>query len=157
MGAGEVLGFVSVFGGGLLGGEEFVIRYGVRGPLARLEQEPHIRMRQGLIRTLRILVPSIFLPTLLSAVTVTVVDGADSGLAFRCAAILALLAWGAVTIRGTVPINEAAIEWDPAAPPANWRAVVDRWEDLNTVRAWLAIVAFALLLAGLVLSLLPLS
>jgi uncharacterized membrane protein len=152
MGAGEVLGFVSVFGAGLLGGEEFVIRYGVRGPLARLDQEPHIRMRQGLIRTLRILVPAIFLPTLLSAVAVTVVDGADSGLALRCAATLALLAWGAVTIRGTVPINEAAVEWDPAKPPANWRAVVDRWEDLNTVRAWLAMAAFALLLAGLMLS-----
>jgi uncharacterized membrane protein len=152
MGAGEVLGFVSVFGGGLLGGEEFVIRYGVRGPLARLEQEPHIRMRQGLIRTLRVLVPAIFLPTLLFAVAVTLVDGGDNGLAFRCAAIVALLAWGVVTIRGTVPINEAAIEWDPAAPPANWRAEVDRWEDLNSVRAWLATVAFALLLAGLMLS-----
>jgi hypothetical protein len=35
---------------------------------------------------------------------------------------------------------------------ANWRAVVGRWEDLNSVRAWLAIGAFALLLAGLMLS-----
>jgi uncharacterized membrane protein len=57
-----------------------------------------------------------------------------------------------LAIRGTVPINEAAIEWDPAAPPANWRALVDRWEALNSVRAWLAIGAFALLLAGLMLS-----
>ena len=87
MSAGEVLGFVSVFGAGLLAGEEFVIRYGVRGPLGRLDQEPHIRMRQGLIRTLRILVPAILLPTLLSAVAVTVVDGADGGLAFRSVAI----------------------------------------------------------------------
>jgi uncharacterized membrane protein len=149
---GAVLGFAGVFGAGLLGGEEFVIRYGARGPLSRLDQEPHIRMRQGLIRTLRILVPAIFLPTLLFAVAVTIVDGADSGLVFRCAAILALLAWGGVTIRGTVPINEAAVEWDPAAPPADWRAMIDRWEDLNSVRAWLAIGAFASLLAGLMLS-----
>jgi uncharacterized membrane protein len=152
VGAGEVLGFINVFGAGLLAGEEFVIRYGVRGPLGRLDQESHIRMRQGLIRTLRILVPAILLPTLLSAVAVTVVDGADGGLAFRCAAILALLAWVAVTLRGTVPINEAALDWDPAAPPGNWRALVDRWEDLNSVRAGLAVGAFALLLAGLLLS-----
>ena len=152
MSAGDVLGFISVFGAGLLAGEEFVIRYGVRGPLARLDQEPHIRMRQGLIRTLRILVPVIFLPVLLSTVAVTVAGGAGGGLAVRCAALLALLAWGAVTIRGTVPINEAAIEWDPAAPPGNWRALVDRWESLNSVRAWLAVGAFALLLAGLLLS-----
>ena len=149
MGAGAVLGFISVFGAGLLAGEEFVIRYGVREPLSRLDQEPHIRMRQGLIRTLRVLVPAILVPTLLSAVAVTVVDGADGALAFRCAAILALLAWVAVTLRGTVPINEAALDWDPAAPPGNWRTLVDRWEDLNSVRAWLAMGAFALLLAGL--------
>jgi hypothetical protein len=64
VGAGEVLGFINVFGAGLLAGEEFVIRYGVRGPLGRLDQESHIRMRQGLIRTPRILVPAILLPTL---------------------------------------------------------------------------------------------
>jgi len=51
-----------------------------------------------------------------------------------------------------VPINEAALDWDPAAPPGNWRALVDRWEDLNSVRAGLAVGAFALLLAGLLLS-----
>ena len=152
MSGGEILGFINVFGAGLLPGEEFVIRYGVRGPLGRLDQESHIRMRQGLIRTLRILVPAILLPTLLSAVAVTVVDGADGGLAFRCAAILALLAWVAVTLRGTVPINEAALDWDPAAPPDDWRALVDRWEDLNSIRAWLAVGAFALLLIGLLLN-----
>jgi uncharacterized membrane protein len=152
MSAGEVLGFINVFGAGLLAGEEFVIRYGVRGPLGRLDQESHIRMRQGLIRTLRVLVPAILVPTLLSAVAVTVADGAGGGLAFRCAAILALLAWVAVTLRGTVPINEAALDWDPVAPPGNWRALVDRWEDLNSVRAWLAMGAFALLLAALLLS-----
>jgi uncharacterized membrane protein len=152
MSAGEVLGFMSVFGAGLLAGEEFVIRYGVRGPLSRLDQEPHIRMRQGLIRTLRILVPAILVPTLLAAVAVTVVAGADGGLAFRCAAILALLAWVAVTLRGTVPINEGALDWDPAAPPDNWRALVDRWEGLNSLRAWLAVGGFALLLAGLALN-----
>src|SRR6202020_3338339 len=144
MSAGAVLGFISVFGAGLLAGEEFVIRYGVREPLSRLDQEPHIRMRQGLIRTLRVLVPAILVPTLLSAVAVTVVDGADGALAFRCAAILALLAWVAVTLRGTGPTNEGALDWDSAAPPGNWRALVDRWEDLNSVRAWLAVGAFAL-------------
>jgi hypothetical protein len=51
-----------------------------------------------------------------------------------------------------VPINEAALDWDPAAPPGNWRALVDRWEGLNSVRAWLAVGAFALLLAGLLMS-----
>ena len=55
----------------------------------------------------------------------------------------------AVTLGGTVPINAAALEWDASAPPVTWRVQVDRWERLNTVRTWAAVVAFALLLAGL--------
>jgi uncharacterized membrane protein len=148
MSAGDVLGFINLFGAGILAGEEFVIRYGVRGPLASLDDRTHIRMRQALIRTLRVLVPAIFLPVLLSAVAVTVLDGADSGLAIRCAAVLALLGWLAVTLGGTVPINEAVFDWDPVAPPASWRAQIDRWERLNSVRVWLAVGAFALMLAA---------
>jgi hypothetical protein len=33
MSAGDVPGFVNLFGAGMLAGEEFVIRYGVRAPL----------------------------------------------------------------------------------------------------------------------------
>lgn len=148
MSAGDVLGFINLFGAGMLAGEEFVIRYGVRRPLASLDDQAHIRMRQGLIRTLRVLVPVIYLATVLSAVAVTILDGADAGLAFRGAAILALLTWIAVTLGGTVPINSAALDWEPSAPPRDWRAQVDRWERLNSVRAWLAVAAFALMLAA---------
>jgi uncharacterized membrane protein len=123
-----VLAGLSLLGAGLLAGEELVIRYGVRGPLARLDDEAHIRLRQALIIRLRVLVPAIYLPTAATAV--------------------ALLGWVAVTLGGTVPINAAALAWAPAAPPPDWRARVDRWERLNTVRAWLALAAFVLLLAA---------
>lgn len=156
MSAGGVLGFITLFGAGMLAGEEFVIRYGVRGPLASLPDQQHIRMRQALIRPLRVLVPAIYLPTLLSALAAAILDGASSGassgagpgVALRCAAVLALFAWIAVTLGGTVPINEAVLDWDPAAPPRAWRALVDRWERLNTVRVWLAVGAFAMMLAA---------
>jgi uncharacterized membrane protein len=59
-----------------------------------------------------------------------------------------LLVWILVTLFGTVPINEAALDWRPDAPPANWRALVDRWERLNTVRTCAAVLAFAFLLTG---------
>jgi uncharacterized membrane protein len=148
MTAGDVLGFSNLFAAGMLAGTEFVIRYAVRGPLASLDDRAHIRMRQALIRPLRLLVPAMYFLTLLSAVAVTILDGAGSGLALRCAAVLALLAWIAVTLGGTVPINSAVLDWDPGAPPRDWRAQVDRWERLNSVRAWLAVGAFALLLAA---------
>ena len=116
MSAGAVLGFISVFGAGLLAGEEFVIRYGVRGPLSRLVQEPHIRMRRGSSAPCASWSRRSLAPTLLSAVAVTVVDGADRGLAFRCAGHSPSLAWVAVDAPGHVPINEAALDWDPARP-----------------------------------------
>jgi uncharacterized membrane protein len=149
----DLLELFALFGAGLLAGEELVIRYGVRGPLATLDDQPHIRLRQALIRTLRVLVPAMFLPTLLLTVAVTL-SGSGTGatasmttvLTLRLAAVLALLAWLAITLGGTAPINAAALEWQPTAPPPDWRQRVDRWERLNTIRAWLAIAAFALLL-----------
>jgi hypothetical protein len=55
---------LALFFAGLLAGEELAVRYGVRAPVAALADAVHIQLRQGLIRTLRILVPIVFLPTL---------------------------------------------------------------------------------------------
>jgi uncharacterized membrane protein len=142
MTGGEVVGVISVLFAGLLAGEEFVIRYGVRGPLASLDDRSHILFRQALIYKLRILVPAMYALTLLSAVAVTVLDGTSGGIAFRAAAIAALLVWIAATLGGTVPINEAVLEWSASAPPPTWRTQVDRWEHLNTLRTWAAVIAF---------------
>jgi uncharacterized membrane protein len=148
----DVVSLIGVFCAGLLAGEEFVIRYGVRGPLATLDDRPHILLRQALIRTLRVLVPVMFLLTLVFAVAGTALDGIGPGFPYRCAGILALLIWIAVTLGATVPINAAALEWDASAPPITWKMQVDRWERLNTVRTWAAVVAFALILTGLTLT-----
>lgn len=148
MDVGDVLGLVSLLGAGLLAGEEITIRYGVRAPLASLDDQTHIRVRQALIRRLRVLVPAVYLATIGSAATTAIVDGAGGGLALRSAALVALVAWITVTLGGTVPINSAALDWEPSAPPGDWRVRVDQWERLNTVRAWLAVAAFALLLVA---------
>jgi len=147
--AGDIAGIASALFAGLLAGEEFVIRYGVRGPLAKLHDQPHILLRQALIRPLRVIVPSIYLATLVSAAAATALDGIGSGLVLRCIGLGALLVWIAVTLGGTVPINAAVLDWNADAPPANWRAQIDRWEHLNTVRTWAAVLALASLLTGL--------
>jgi hypothetical protein len=151
MTVGEVVGVISVLFAGLLAGEEFVIRYGVRGPLASLDDQSHILFRQALIYRLRILVPAIYVLTLLSTVAVTVLDGTKAGMVFRGAAIAALAAWVAATLGGTVPINAAVLEWSASAPPATWRTQVDRWEHLNTLRTWAAVIAFISLSVSLAL------
>jgi hypothetical protein len=56
----EVLGFINLLCAGILAGEEFVICYGVRGPVACLGPQPGIQLREALIRRLRVLIPAIF-------------------------------------------------------------------------------------------------
>lgn len=144
-----IIGVVNLLCVGILAGEEFTIRYGVRAPLTSLDQVPHIQFRQALIRRLRILVPAIFALTMLSGIAVTLVNGFDTEFGFRFAGLLALIVFIAVTLKGTVPINQAALDWNPATPPKNWDALVKRWEQLDTVRCWAVIIAFVLFLIAM--------
>jgi uncharacterized membrane protein len=146
----NVLEFINVLCAGVLAGEEFVIRYGVRAPVASLDERPHLQLRQALIRTLRILVPAVFGLTILSGIAVTVLGGLGLGLGLRCAGLLALLAFISITLGGTVPINQAILTWDVAAPPKDWQTMVKRWERLDTARTWAAISAFCLFLGAVV-------
>ncbi len=146
-----VLGLVNLFCTGILAGEELVIYYGVRTPLASLDERPQTLLRQALIRPLRILVPAIFVPSILSGVAVTVLGVFGPSFGFRVAGVLALLTWTSVALPGTAPINAAILGWDPSAPPENWRAVVDRWERFASVRPWAATAAFVLFLTAIAL------
>jgi uncharacterized membrane protein len=136
----------NLFLAGILAGEELAIRFGVRGPVARLAPEPQIQLRQGLIRTIGVLVPVIYFPTLASGLAVTLLGGAGPGLVPHLAALAALLVWLVATLGGTAPINQAVMGWDAEAPPEGWRGMIARWERLDSVRAAAAAAAFALLL-----------
>ena len=146
----HVLEFMNVLSAGVLAGEEFVIRYGVRAPVASLDERPHLLLRQALIRSLRILVPAVFGLTILSGIAATILGGSGLGLELRCAGLLALLVFFSITLGGTVPINQAILTWDVAAPPQDWQTLVKRWERLDTARTWAAISAFCLFLAAVV-------
>lgn len=144
----DPLGLANVFFAGLLAGEEFVIRFGVSGPLTRLDPRPHIEMRQGLIRTLRVLVPTIFAAAFLSGVASLVIHWSEPRQLLRLGSLALLAAFILVTLLSTVPINKAAGKWDPSDPPNGWEAAIHRWEKLDSVRTALAIAAFALLVFG---------
>jgi hypothetical protein len=151
MNAVAVLKFVQLFCAGLLAGAEFLVCFGVRLTITVLDEEPQIQLRQALIRRLRVLVPAVYVPTLLSAVAVTALAGTGDGFVFRCLGLLAVLVWTVTTFLGTVPINQAMLTWRPDAPPKDWRAVVSRWERLDKVRFWAAVLAFAFFLTAVAL------
>ena len=141
-----IIELISLFLAGILAGEEFVVRYGVHVSLSSLDEPSHIRVRQSLIRRLRILVPAIILPTAASSIVALILDGTEPGFAFRCAGVASLLILFLTTIFGTLPINKSALDWQPDAPPKHWRQQVDRWGKLDVIRVTAAILSFAFLL-----------
>ena len=149
-----ILDFVTVFFAGLLAGALFVIDYGV-GPAvaAILDDQSQIQVRQALILRLRVLVPAIFVPAILLGIAITVLDGIDPGFAFRLAGLLVVLTSFLLTLLGTAPINSAVFDWQPSAPPKNWRTLVSRWERLDRARTLAAVAGFALFLTAMALTL----
>src|SRR6266480_4599684 len=149
-----ILDFVNLFFAGILAGALFVIDYGVRRALAAvLDEQSQIQLRQALIRSLRVLVPAIFILTILSGVVITVLDGFDPGFAFRLTGLVVVLTSFLLALLGTAPINAAALTWQPSAPPKNWRTLVSRWERFDRARTWAAVTAFALFLTAMALKL----
>ncbi len=144
----DLPGLATLLFAGLLAGEEVVIRYGVRDALRGLDPPPQIRLRQALIRRLRVLVPAIFFLALGSAAVAFLLSGAAAEKSWRLAGLFALLAFIIITLAGTVPINRAALAWSPDAPPDDWRRQIARWERLDTARTWAAVSAFVLFLAS---------
>lgn len=64
---------------------------------------------------------------------------------------LAVVAWGIATVTTVVvnvPINAAIGRWDAESPPADWQRLRRRWDVFQAVRAWLLLLAFALLSLG---------
>lgn len=53
---------------------------------------------------------------------------------------------GVFTIVLNVPINNAVLGWDPAAPPADWSTLRDQWNSLNAIRTPINYVSFLLMI-----------
>jgi len=120
---------------------------------AVLDEQAQVQLRQALVLRLRVLVPAFFIPTAVSGIAVTVLDGFDAGFWFRCVGVLAMLSWILIRVIGTVPINSATLTWQPSAPPKNWKAQVDHAERFHIVGVWVAVLAFAFFLSAVALKL----
>jgi hypothetical protein len=129
-----------LFLAGLLAGTKLIVRYGVQPALRRLPDGPHVLARQALVRRLRVAVPILIGPTVLSAIAVLVTAG---GSAFRWAGVGWLAVFLLTAALGTVSLNIRISDWDPERPPADWKAVITRWERLDVLRSTAAIACFA--------------
>jgi len=137
---------------GVLAGEEFIVRWGVQPAIAALPDDARVRTRIALVRSLKVVVPIVMVPAVLSSVAVLVTAGAGEGLGWRIAAMAALVVFVLASFLGTVPINIGVNDWDPADPPADWKDVVRRWERIDVLRSSAAAVAFVLFTIALVVT-----
>ena len=53
-----------------------------------------------------------------------------------------------ITLGGTAALKEAVLNWNLVSPPTEWRALIERWERLDTLRTWAAIAAFCFFVAA---------
>jgi uncharacterized membrane protein len=149
----DVLQVVGLVLAGLLAGEEFIVRYGVQPALRALQDRAHIQARVALVRSLKVIVPILMIPTVLVGIAVLVVSGTGDGVVFRWAGVIALVAFVLFSFLGTVPINMRVNDWQADAPPAGWEATVFRWERIDVFRSSAAIVAFLCFVVAMVLRL----
>ena len=141
-----VLDFVNLFFAGSLAGIEIVLHYGLPESAEIMDEPSQLRLRQAQVRRLRVLVPAFFLPTAVSGIAVTVLNGTASGFWLRGAGVLAILTWILTRVVGTVSINSDTLDWNPSTPPKDWKEQVNHAERFHIVGTWAAIMAFAFFL-----------
>ena len=148
-----ILDFANVFFAGMLAGIEFVIHYGLSTSAEVMDELSQLKFRKALVLRLRVLVPAFFLPTALSAIAVTFLNGFDSGFLFRCIGVLAIIIWVLIRVVGTVPINSATVDWPIDNPPKNWKELINNAERFHIVGVWAAVLAFMGFLVAVALKL----
>jgi hypothetical protein len=81
--------------------------------------------------------------------------GVPAAFALSLAGLVLCLGDTLVTLRVNVPINRTMQGWQADAPPAEWRALRDRWERFHGIRTLLVVPGFALFAASVVFFDLP--
>jgi hypothetical protein len=146
----NLLQFLTVLFSGLLAGVEVAVHYGLGSPPRSLNEEARIRLRQAMILRLRILAPALFLPTLASAISLTIKTRHEPSIWLHLAALALLGVWIVIRVLRTVPVNSATLEWNPLSPPEGWQAQIERTERFHVFATWAAVAAFTCFLLSAV-------
>jgi hypothetical protein len=152
MNSSNFLPFFNLFCSGILAGLEIATHYAIHKPTLSLEDKAQIIFRQGIVRTLRWIVPGFFIPTTLSGIALTLMDSASPGFYFRLAALLFIFIWIYLRVIGTVPINAGSLEWNPDNPPKDWKEQIAKAERFHIVGTWATTLAFILFIMAVALS-----
>lgn len=133
---------------GLMSGFFFAFAVDVAPAIAQLDGTAYVTTQQWINRVVRTL------PFAAAYFGAAAMPFLVAGVALAARRRRTALAWGAVgllyfgavfwvTRSVNIPINEMVAGWNPAAPPADWAQLRDRWNDSNLLRTVAAVLSFA--------------
>lgn len=145
----KFLDFFTLFVIGFTGCAEFGSYAFVHPVIRRLPLEHHLAVEQGLLRTFGRVMPVLMPVSMILAIAHASVAGGNGGPSvWRWLGAASLIASLISTVIVNVPINLATGRIDPAAPPADWRSMRNRWEIFQGVRSWLLVIGFVFICVG---------
>ena len=147
----SLLSILNLFFAGTLAGVEVASHYGFVIQPSFLGEADQVRLRQALIRRLRVLVPAIFGPAFLTTIAMTLLSTPGPGLTLRGIALAGDVLWIFARVVATARINSATMDWSPASPPAEWRTLVAHAERFHVASLWAVTIGFVCLLTAGVL------
>lgn len=148
----RVVHLVFTFCIGLFAGLLYTFQQGVIPTLNTLTAVEYAKVEQGLIRALDAFPTGVIvvanLAMLLPLYSLVRLWKERRSFYWRLTALGWLLFFfgvGVFTIVLNVPINNAVLAWDPAAPPADWETARATWNTLNAIRTPINYLSFLLM------------
>jgi uncharacterized membrane protein len=141
------LRFISLFSTGLLAGLLSDFMFFVTPALATLPGPAFVQTTQALDRQFFDPIPWVYTVvnfSILFVLLVTLREWRSLAFILTAVALVCAVVATASTLAINVPINVDVINnWSAQNPPANWAEVRDRWDQANTFRTVLELVAFS--------------
>lgn len=133
----------ALFAAGLLAGTFFYAKFNVLPTFGEVPQEIHLSFRVALMKHNGLIVQALMAIAIISSIWFTWTVKRQRGTRiFAGAAILLTIATFLITRLGNVPINTQIRTWVVTVPPANWNAILERWDFFHTCRTITAIGSF---------------
>ncbi|MEJ5346690.1 MAG: DUF1772 domain-containing protein [Chloroflexus sp.] len=149
----RIVHLISTFAIGLFAGLLYTFEQGVIPTLMTLNATEYARVEQGLIRSLDAFPTGVIvvasLAMLLPLYPLVLLWQQRNTAYWRFTALgwaLFFFGVGIFTIVLNVPINNAVLAWDPAAPPADWENARNTWNTLNAIRTPINYISFLLMI-----------
>lgn len=147
----KTLDVVLIVVAGLMVGNELAIAAFVHPTFDRLADDIHVSSAPAIARILGRVMPFWYGLVAVLILAEAMIRWHLSGhlpLLITASAVLWVLSI-VYTITALVPINNRIASWTKSAPPANWKTYRRRWDLLHRWRVLLLVVAFTLMVIGI--------